>query len=93
MGELYSPDRYTTIRYYDFLLKSIPEIYHTTELTNFLSQTAHSEDVEYKVSRQFAIDQLTKSGFELVESIKAWPNEESTLGKGVGIFIEIWKLI
>lgn len=95
LGEIYSPDKYTTLRYYDFLLSCIKPELRTPELKKFLRQTAESDDFEYKVSKQFAKDQLEGAGFSLIESHKVWPlemlPEGVVLPKDVGTFIEVWK--
>lgn len=88
LGEIYTPDRETTLKYYKYLLSKIPE--KTPELENFLTQTAQSEEYEYKVSRKFAHGQLRKKGFELSESRKIWPLD-ATFTEDVGTFVEVWQ--
>ncbi len=51
LGEIYSPDRETTLKYYDDLLNAIDTRVQTPELRTFLKQTAESDDFEYKVSK------------------------------------------
>jgi ubiquinone/menaquinone biosynthesis C-methylase UbiE len=91
LGEIYSPDKETTIKYYDNLINSIDSKIRTKELEKFLKQTAESDDFEYKVSREFAHGQLVTSGFVLVEEKKIWPNG-SILGESVGTFVEVWQI-
>jgi ubiquinone/menaquinone biosynthesis C-methylase UbiE len=90
LGEIYSPDKETTIRYYDYLLEQTGN--KDRALRDFLHQTAHSDDFEYKVSREFAHKQLRLSGFELIDSKKIWPIDTTFL-EDVGTFVEVWKLI
>ena len=87
LGEIYSPLRETTLKYYDDLLNAIDPRVRTPELQTFLRQTAESDDFEYKVSKQFAHDQLNKAGFKLQISQKIWPD---TLDD-VGTYVEVWK--
>jgi ubiquinone/menaquinone biosynthesis C-methylase UbiE len=91
VGEIYSPDRETTLRYYEHLIRSIPTASKNKELRTFLLQTAQSDDFEFKVSRKFAHDQLTAAGFELLESKKIWPVDDS-FSPDVGTFVEVWKM-
>jgi cyclopropane fatty-acyl-phospholipid synthase-like methyltransferase len=88
LGEIYSPDRETTLKYYDDLWNAIDPRVQTPALQTFLKQTAESEDFEYKVSKQFAHDQLVAAGFKLLISKKIWPD---TLDN-VGTYVEVWKL-
>jgi len=88
LGEIYSPDRETTLKYYDNLLNAIPVRVQTSELKQFLRQTAESDDFEYKVSKQFAHDQLNAAGFKLQISQKIWPDTIDD----VGTYVEVWKL-
>ncbi len=92
LGEIYSPDRSTTLAYYNHLLDHIPLDLKTPELQKFLQQTAESDDFEYKVSRVFAHKQLTQAGFKLLDEIKVWPIDQ-TFNRDVGTFVEVWKLI
>ena len=92
LWELYSPNKETTIKYYDMVLDSIPSKNHTPELKDFLYQTARSENVEFKVSREFAHTQLKDLWFVLIEAQKCRPNDDSILWKDVGIFIEMRQL-
>lgn len=91
LGEIYSPDKATTLAYYSHLLDSIPLDLKTPELQNFLKQTAESDDFEYKVSRVYTHKQLTDVGFKLLDEIKVWPKDE-TFNKDVGTFVEVWRL-
>lgn len=91
LGEIYSPDKETTLKYYNFLLNSISEQIRTPELERFLDQTAKSDDFEYKVSRQFTHNLLISAGFTLLEGSKVWPHE-SPFDSDVGTFVEIWKI-
>lgn len=85
LGEIYMPDKKTTLDYYKQLYASIPQ--KSEELESFLMQTARSEDFEYKVSRVFAENQFAAGGFTLLESRKVWPKD----GSDTGTFIEIWR--
>ncbi len=89
LGEIYMPDKQTTLGYYQNLYESIPQ--KSDELKRFLTETAESGEYEYKVSKSFADDQLIGAGFELVESRKIWP-EHDEFGKDVGTYVEVWKL-
>jgi cyclopropane fatty-acyl-phospholipid synthase-like methyltransferase len=91
LGEIYSPDKETTLKYYEYLAHSIPGAEQNSALKNFLLQTANSDDFEYKVSMAFAHDQLKMAGFELLESKKIWPTDDSFL-IDVGTFMEVWRL-
>lgn len=90
LGEIFSPDKETTLAYYEHLLEAIPPNIRTPELEKFLRQTADSDDFEYKVSREFAHNQLTAAGFELLDSIKIWPMDK-IFTPDVGTFVEAWK--
>jgi ubiquinone/menaquinone biosynthesis C-methylase UbiE len=90
LGEIYSPDRATVLRYYEELYKSVPEKDKGEELKTFLKQTAESDDFEFKVSRAFAHNQLKNAGFNLIESERVWNG--NGFGDDVGMFIEVWKL-
>jgi cyclopropane fatty-acyl-phospholipid synthase-like methyltransferase len=89
LGEIYMPNKEVILKYYDNLYNSIPK--KSVALKNFLTQTANSDDFEYKVSKDFADGQLKAAGFELVESKKIWPGD-NIFGKDVGTFVEVWKL-
>jgi trans-aconitate methyltransferase len=91
LGEIYSPDREATLKYYKHLLESIDARVRTAELKEFLMQTAESDDFEYKVSQSFARDQLGKAGFVLLDSFKIWP-KDNTFSEDVGTFVEAWQL-
>lgn len=91
LGEIYMPDRPTTIAYYEKLIQSIPEEKRSVGLIAFLEQTARSMDFEFKIPKSFATNQLTSSGFTCIVEEKIWPNDD-TLGKDAGTFIQIWKL-
>jgi ubiquinone/menaquinone biosynthesis C-methylase UbiE len=89
LGEIFMPDKETTVRYYKELLDSIPAHIRTPQLETFLMQTAQSDDFEYKVSKQFAHSQLLKAGFVLLDSFKIWPKDNSQ-AEDVGTFVEAW---
>ncbi len=91
LGEIYSPDKQTTVKYYEHLLNSIPQRQRTPELEKFLRQTATSDHFEYKVSKGFAVTQLKNAGFTLLESVKIWP-KDNAFANDVGTFVEVWKL-
>ena len=91
LGEIYSPDRSTTLAYYEHLLSSIQPDLRTPELERFLRQTAESDDFEYKVSREFTHKQLIEAGFKLLDEFKVWPTDK-TFNKDVGTFVEAWQL-
>lgn len=92
LGEIYSPDRPTTLAYYEHLLNSIQSYLRTPELEKFLKQTALSDDFEHKVSRDFAHKQLIEAGFKMLDEFKVWPSDE-TFNKDVGTFVEAWQII
>lgn len=97
LGEIYSPDKHTTLKYYDFLLSSIDSKLKTPELEKFLKQTAESDDFEYKVSQTFVHDQLVAAGFKLIGGIdRIWPSptipQDAVFSRDVGTFVEAWKL-
>jgi cyclopropane fatty-acyl-phospholipid synthase-like methyltransferase len=91
LGEIYSPDKVTTLAYYEHLLNSIEPSLRTPELEKFLRQTAESDEFEYKVSQDFAHEQLNESGFTLFDSFKVWPMDKR-FNSDVGTFVEVWKL-
>jgi SAM-dependent methyltransferase len=91
LGEIYSPDKDTTLKYYEHLLDSIDVSVKTPELEKFLMQTANSDHFEYKISRRFAHDQLMKAGFVLRDAFKIWPKDKS-FPDDVGTFVEAWEL-
>ncbi|MEI6238299.1 MAG: class I SAM-dependent methyltransferase [bacterium] len=91
LGEIYSPDKQTTLAYYKHLIEAIPVNVRTPELEKFLKQTAESDDFEYKVSQKFAHDQLIAAGFSLLDSFKIWP-KDNKFTPDVGTFVEAWKL-
>ena len=90
LGEIYSPDKETTLEYYKYLYDSIPK--KSAELERFLMQTAQSDHFEYKVSKKFADAQLQAAGFRLLESRKIWPIDPHFPDKNVGTFVEVWQL-
>lgn len=89
LGEIYVPDKATTHAYYSHLLEAIPVSERTPALETFLTQTAESDEFEYKVSRPLAHDQLKAAGFALVTAKKIWPTE--TFAEDVGTWVEVWK--
>lgn len=91
LGEIYTPNKETTIKYYNYLLEKIGPNSQSVELRKFLTQTAESDNYEYKVSQKFAHDQLEKRGFVLLESQKIWPTDGS-FPEDVGTFVEIWRV-
>lgn len=97
LGEIYSPDKHATLKYYDFLLSCIDPKIRTPELQKFLNQTAVSDEFEYKVSQKFAHDQLISAGFKLIGGVdRIWPYptipQDVVFSKDVGTFVEVWKL-
>jgi hypothetical protein len=54
-------------------------------------QTAHSDNFEFKVSREYAHNQLQKSSFVLRDEMKVWPLDNS-FEKDTGTFVEVWEL-
>lgn len=97
LGEIYSPDKSTTLKYYNFLLSHIDSKVRTPELERFLKQTAESDECEYKVSQRFAHDQLIDAGFKLVAGKeRVWPNSQTSqdivFTNDVGTFVEVWRL-
>lgn len=94
LGEIYSPDKATTLAYYDYLLKNIPQNSKSSELEKFIMQTANSDRFEYKVSREFTHQQLISAGFVLRDGIKVWPlATDTTFPEDVGTFVEVWELV
>ncbi len=91
LGEIYSPDKQTTLDYYEHLIRSIPGAEQNVPLQTFLRQTAQSDDFEYKVSRAFAHEQLKRAGFELIEAKKIWPTDD-TFPIDIGTFVEVWRV-
>lgn len=91
LGEIYSPDKQTTLAYYEHLLEVIPGDVKTPELEKFLRQTAESDEFEYKVSQKFAHDQLNAAGFKLIDNFKIWP-KDNKFTPDVGTFVEAWQL-
>jgi ubiquinone/menaquinone biosynthesis C-methylase UbiE len=91
LAEIYMPDREITIEYYKELYKSVPEEKKSEELHDFLMQTARSQTFEFKVSKEFAHNQIKACGFKLIESDKIWPTNNS-LGEDVGTYVELWQL-
>lgn len=89
LAEIYLPDRATTRAYYDKLIQAIPADKRSPGLIAFLEQTARSQDFEFKVSRTFAADQLTSSGFTCLVEERIWPQDDE-LGEDVGTFVQIW---
>jgi len=87
LGEIYMPDRETTISYYNDLLLSVPKGLQTPTLKKFLEETAKSEEFEFKVDKSFADNQLKENGFTLLESSKIWPKDNTT----TGTFVEVWQ--
>lgn len=92
LGEIYSPDKETALKYYEYLLDSISKDERTAELENFLKQTANSDHFEYKVARKFAHDQFAMNGFKSITSRKVWPLENSPFDPEVGTFVEVWQI-
>ena len=97
LGEIYSPDRHTTLKYYDFLSSCIDSKLKTPELEKFLKQTAESDDFEYKVSQTFAHDQLVSAGFKLIGGVdRIWPlptiPQDAVFSRDVRTFVEMWRL-
>lgn len=91
LGEIYTPNKAVTLKYYEKLLIEIGANSKRTELKKFLTETAESDNFEFKVSQDFAHAQLKASGFQLLKSEKIWPTD-GVLGKDVGMFVEVWKL-
>lgn len=92
LGEIYMPDRETTLKYYKDLLKSVPKASRTPQLEQFLTETAQSSNFEYKVPMDFAVSQLTEEGFAPIKSIKVWP-EDKSLPEGAGMYVEVWGML
>jgi ubiquinone/menaquinone biosynthesis C-methylase UbiE len=91
LGEIYTTDKETTLKYYKKLLNEIGSNSRLEELNKFLMETAKSDNCEFKVNQEFAHNQLKENGFELLRSEKIWPKDEE-LGNTVGMFVEVWKL-
>ena len=90
LGEIYTPNRKTTISYYENLYNSIPKEKQSPALKKFLTETAESEQFEFKVTKSFADNQLTKNNFTLLQSEKIFPTD-NTFNPTVGTFVEVWK--
>ncbi len=88
LGEIYSPNKKTTLDYYNHLYEVIPK--KLAELHEFLMQTAQSDHFEYKVAKKFADAQLQSAGFKVVESKKIWPDGYFD-DADIGTFVEVWK--
>lgn len=88
LGEIYSPDKKTTLDYYNHLYEVIPK--KSAELHEFLMQTAQSDHFEYKVAKKFADAQLQEAGFKLIGSRKIWPNGYF-VDADIGTFVEVWQ--
>lgn len=91
LGEIYSPDKATVLKYYDALYNAVSENDKGDELKNFLKQTAESGDFEFKVSRSFAHKQFKDAGFVLLESKRVW-NGDGQFDADTGMFIEVWQM-
>lgn len=90
LGEIYSPDRETVLKYYDELYNAVPETDKSVELKSFLKQTAESSDFEFKVPKDFAHTQFSEAGFSLLESRRVW-NGNGRFSEDTGMFIEVWQ--
>ncbi len=88
LGEIYSPNKETTITYYNNLYHAVPQELQTPKLKRFLEETARSEEFEFKVEKSYADKEFTDNDFSLLESCKVFPDDSS----GVGTFIEVWKI-
>lgn len=91
LGEIFMRSKANTLKYYEDLVASIPGSKDNPALVSFLRQTAQSDDFEFKVSKEYAYNQLKQAGFSLVESKKIWPLGGS-LPANDGTFVEVWKL-
>ncbi len=91
LGEIYVSNKEVIQKYYDGVLASAPINKYSLELKDFLMETAKSTSFEYKVSMGFAHDQFSQAGFNLLESRKIWP-EDNSLGEDVGMYVEVWRL-
>jgi len=91
LGEIYIKDKLDTLNYYKKLLNEIGVNSKKELLEKFLTQTAESDNFEFKVSKKFAHKQLSRSGFELLTSVKIWPNDKE-LDIDTGMYVEAWKL-
>ena len=90
LGEIFMQSKADTLKYYEDLIASIPGSKDNPALVSFLRQTAQSDDFEFKVSKEYAYNQLKEAGFSLVESKKIWPLDGS-LSADDGTFVEVWK--
>ncbi len=89
VGEIYSPNKQSTLNYYEALLKEIPEEYQTKELRQFLMETAQSDNFEFKVPKKYADEQFAKIGFTLIEEKKIWA--PSNIDQNIGTFLQIYQ--
>ncbi|MEO6324603.1 MAG: class I SAM-dependent methyltransferase [Thermoanaerobaculia bacterium] len=90
LGEIFLPDRVTTLRYYDHLYRSLPAASQTSTLRTFLDQTAASEDFEYKVTKSFADGQFIEAGLVRMTEEKIWPLDGS-FDEDVGTFVQVYR--
>jgi ubiquinone/menaquinone biosynthesis C-methylase UbiE len=67
LTEIYLKDQDACIAYYKNLYNAIPSNKRIPGLKEFLLQTARSQDFEFKVTKEFADNQFTKSGFKKLE--------------------------
>jgi SAM-dependent methyltransferase len=88
-GEIYLPNKEITLKYYEHLLAAIPKVAHLPELSDFLMQTAKSNEFEFKVAKSFAEKQLRDAGLTLLKSKRIWPLDDH-FGPDVGTFVEVW---
>ena len=88
LTEIYLPNREITLQYYKKLLNEIPN--KSQLLESFINETANSTDFEFKVTQEFARNQLNELGFKIVESVKIWPLD-NTFEESVGTFVQVFR--
>jgi ubiquinone/menaquinone biosynthesis C-methylase UbiE len=89
--EIFFSSKELELEYYTKLIDEIPKDVMSKDLELFLRQTSTSSDFEFKVSKEFADNQLLESGFTLLEELKIWPTDK-TFDRSIGTFVQIYRL-
>ncbi|MEK6928224.1 MAG: class I SAM-dependent methyltransferase [Nanoarchaeota archaeon] len=92
LTEIYLKDKIQAKEYYSKLISEIPKEKTISGLKDFLTQTAESNDFEFKVSKNFADNQFESNGFRLLEEVKIYPLDNS-FDEDVGTFVQVYQLI
>lgn len=90
LAEIYIPTKEIGRRYYEKLFNEIPKEKVIPGLKEFLTQTAKSDDFEFKVSKDFAEEQFLSAGFTKIDEEKIWPLDNS-FDKNIGTFVQVFK--